>query len=161
MNKRTIEHKKGVLYTIAFTIVLCIAICGSSINSHAQNTAAKSNDIFEIIAFSKDSVQLKTAAETKLYSVALISSNNTTFEGGSFSNSVDTVYWANGSRFWPGSSMGMPAAFGVGAMTLNKGAVLTISGFGTPDGFKPAKIKLITDGTTEMYYNVLKKAWEK
>ncbi len=144
----------------AFIITLCIALCGGSSFCNAQSVAKKSNGVFEIVAFSKDSVQLKIAAETKLYSVELISGDQS-FEGRSFSNSVDTVYWANGAQFWPGSSMSMPASFGVGAMTLNKGAVLTISRFDTPDGFKPAKIKLTTDGTTEMWYNILKSSWEK
>lgn len=149
--------KKNSIGTLAaFVIMLCVASFGSGKSCSAQ----KSNGVFEIVAFSKDSVQLEIAADTKLYSVALISGEQS-FDGESFSNLVDTVYWANGAQFWPGSSMGMPASFGVGAMTLHKGAVLKIYEFGTPEGFKPTKIKITTDGATEMYYNISKSSWEK
>ena len=78
-----------------------------------------------------------------------------------FSNSVDTVRWANGARFWPGSSMRLPAAHGVGAMTLPKGIVINVYGFKTPENFKATKIKFITDGKIEMYYNIPKSSWDK
>ena len=120
----------------------------------------KSNGTFEIVSFGADSVMFKTEVETKFYAIAL-ESGDQLYEGQSFSNSVDTVYWANGARFWPGSSMSMPAVFGVGAMTLPKGAVLTVSGFKAPEGFKPSRIRFTTEGETKMYYNVSKKSWEE
>ncbi|MDR0660223.1 MAG: hypothetical protein LBG19_05360 [Prevotellaceae bacterium] len=154
---------------VALTLMLCIVACGNSggkktaIDSSDNTETAKeekSNGVFEIIGFSKDSIQFKTEAETKFYAIALVA-NDEVYEGKSFSNLVDTVYWANGAQFWPGSSMNMPAVFGVGAMTLPKGAVLKITGFGTPEGFEPSKIKFVTDGETEMYYNISQSSWEK
>lgn len=153
----------------ALALILCIGACG---NSGSKNTASentenaddpkesKSNGVFEIMTYGKDSVQFKAAAETKFYAIALISGDEV-YEGKSFSNTADTVRWSNGSRFWPGSSMSMPAVFGVGAMTLPEGIIMTISGFGTPDSFSPSKIRFTTEGETEMYYNISKKSWDK
>lgn len=120
----------------------------------------KSNGVFEILSFSNDSVQFKAVRETKFYAIALMSDSEI-LEGKSFSNSVGTVKWANGSQFRAGSTMGMPATFGVGAMTLPEGAVLTVFRFDTPDSFQATKIKFVTEGTTEMYYNIQKSSWSE
>ncbi|MDR0829535.1 MAG: hypothetical protein LBN95_05420 [Prevotellaceae bacterium] len=109
----------------------------------SQANAQQSSGIFKIISVSKDSVKFKTLAETKLYSVSLKS--GTQFVAAKrFSNSVGTVRWANGSLFCSGSSMSMPASYGVDAMILPKGAVLTVF-FKTPDTFTPSNILFMTE----------------
>ena len=160
------------IWLIIFAIMLCAISYGCNQGNSNKNPADKepesietikenkNNGVFEILSFSNDSVQFKAVRETKFYAIALMSGSEV-FEGKSFSNSVGTVKWANGSQFWAGSSMGMPATFGVGAMTLPERAILTVYGFGTPDAFKTTKIKFVTEGTTEMYYNVLKSSWDK
>jgi hypothetical protein len=123
-----------------------------------SSSLEKSNGVFEIISFSKDSVKFKAVSETKLYSVALMLGEQA-FEAKFFSNSEGTVQWANGSRFRPGSYMPMPAASGVDAVTLPKGAILTVSGFQTKDNFKATKIRFTTEGTNRMDYDIQKSAW--
>lgn len=120
----------------------------------------KSNGVFEILSFSNDSVQFKAVKEIKFYAIALMSDSEI-LDAKSFSNSVGTVKWANGSQFRAGSTMGMPATFGVGAMTLPEGVVLTVFRFDAPDSFKATKIKFVTEGTTEMYYNIQKSSWNE
>jgi hypothetical protein len=162
-----------IIQRTLFTAILYATIsCGGNTNNSSQKSAdkeleytettkeEKSNGVFEILSFNNDSVQFRTVVETKFYALALMSDSEI-FEGKSFSNSVGTVGWANGARFWAGSTMRMPASFGVGAMTLPEGAVLTIYGFGIPEGLKAIKIKFVTEGTTEMYYNILKSSWDK
>jgi hypothetical protein len=109
---------------------------------------------------SKDSVKFKIVSDTKFYSLELISGGQTVFAS-SFSNLVDTVYWANGARFLPGSKMGMPSEFGVGAMRLKAGAVMKVYGFDAPKNFKPAKVRFTTDGVTQMVYTPASKKWGK
>jgi len=55
----------------------------------------------------------------------------------------------------------LPAAMGVGAMTIPKDAIIKVYGFAAPENFKPAKIKFSTDGKTEMYYDVLTSSWDQ
>ena len=126
------------------------------------NVPEPSNGIFEVISFGNDSVKFKTIIETKFYSLALIFGDSI-FEGKSWSNAEGTVKWANGSQFWAGSSMSMPANFGVDAMTLPEGIVMTIYRFGISDDFKKVeKIRFITEkGAPEMYYNIAKSSWDK
>jgi len=134
-----------------------------SANSQAihppSSTQKNNNSVFEIIRFSNDSVKFKAVEETNFYGVALVSGDQM-IEAGSFSNSIETVRWANGAQFLPGSSMSLPATFGMGAMTLPKGTILTVFGFKTPAIFKSTKIRFTTNGTDEMYYNIAKSEWE-
>jgi len=125
----------------------------------SNGTSYPSNGIFEFIGFSNDSVKFKAIAETKFYSLALISGNQS-YEANMFSNSEKTVEWANGAQFQPGSSMSLPASFGVGAMTLPQGAILTVFGFKAPQNFKAAKIKFSTDEKTTMFYNLSTSSWD-
>ena len=125
----------------------------------AQFSSQKnSNEVFEIISFSNDNVKFKTVVETKFYTLALLSDNQG-FEAKMFSNSEGTVVWANGAQLLAGSSMSMPATFGVGAMTLPKGAVLTVEGFKIPENFKAKKIKFDT-GSKIMYYDIHNRTWD-
>ena len=126
----------------------------------ASASEKKSNGVFEIISFSNDSVKLRAVAETKFHSAALIAGNQT-FEAKMFTNSNGTVRWVNGAQFWPGSSMQLPAAMGVGAMTLPQDAVLTVYGFTTPANFKATKIRVITEGKNEMFYNISTSSWDQ
>ena len=141
------------------------ASTGESVPANSQAipppspTQKKNNGVFEMIRFSNDSVKFKTVEETKFYAVALVFGNQI-IEAVSFTNFEGTVIWENGAQFLPGSSMSLPAAFGMGAMTLSQGAILTVYGFKTPANFKPEKIRFITDGKTEMYYNISKSEWE-
>lgn len=161
------------IYIIISLVTLCITTsCGGKTNDQNQkptdqkiekNETAKeerSNGVFEILKISKDSVQFKVVNETKFYTIAFISDNES-FEANNFSNSVGTVKWANGAEFWPGSNMGMPRTFGNDAMTLPNGAILTVYSFGTPKDFNALKIKFVTEGTNEMYYDILKSSWDQ
>ena len=118
-----------------------------------SSTEKSIDGVFEVLRFSNDSVTFKAVEETKFYAAALVSGNQV-FEAGFFSNSVESVRWENGAQLMPGSSMSMPAAFGSGAMTLPQGAILTVFGFKTPADFKPAKIRFITDGKNEMFFDI-------
>jgi hypothetical protein len=57
--------------------------------------------------------------------------------------------------------MRLPAAAGVGAMTLPSGIVMTVYGFTIPENFKAEKIRFITDDTEEMFYDISKSSWDK
>jgi hypothetical protein len=149
MNRKNLVTIAAMMF--AGIISLAMIGCGGQ---------GKSNGVFEIINCSNNSVELKAVVETKFYSLAMISGDET-FEAKMFSNSVDTVRWVNGSRFFPGSTMDLPAAYGVGAMTLPAGTVLKVFGFSAPENFKAEKIRLITEGTTEMVYDVSKSSWKK
>jgi hypothetical protein len=130
-------------------------------NKKVANVSKPSNGIFEIISFGKDSLKFKAVVETKFYALAFVSGDQI-FEGKSWSNAESTVRWANGSQFWAGSSMSMPAAFGVDAMTLPEGIVMTVYRFGVPDNLKVAKIRFLTEeDSPEMYYNISKSSWDK
>lgn len=119
----------------------------------------KNNGVFELLSFNNDSVRFMVLKETKFYELSLMSGSKA-FACESFANSVGDVVWSNGSRFRAGSSLGMPSTFGVGAMTLPQGAVMTVYDFNLPAGFKATKIKFVTEGTTEMYYDILKSSWD-
>ena len=120
-----------------------------------------SNGIFELISFCNDSVKFKAVVETKFYAIALVFEDQI-FEGQKWSNAEGTVKWANGAQMWAGSSMSMPARFGVDAMTLPEGIIMTVSGFSVPDNFKMEKIRFITEeGNPEMDYNIAKSSWDK
>jgi hypothetical protein len=140
-----------VTMTFAGIIALAMIGCGET---------GKNNDVFEIISCSNERVEFKAVVETKFYSLALVSGDET-FEAQSFSNSVDTVQWANGSMFFPGSTMPFPASVGADAMTLPAGTVMTVFGFSVPENFKAEKIRFITEGTEEMIYNISKSSWDK
>jgi len=156
MKTKVLKNRKS-----AIILICVIAFVAFGQQLFAQSSSQKkSNGVFEIISFSKDSVKFKTVTETKFYSLALISGKQI-IEATMFSNSVGTVKWANGSQFWAGSQMDLPATFGVGAMTLPKDAVLTVYGFKTPSNFKIEKIRFNTDEKTEMYYNISTSSWIK
>jgi hypothetical protein len=133
--------------------MMCIVSC-------SNDPEFISNGVFEIISCSNERVEFKAVVETKFYSLALISDDRTV-EAKRFSNSVGSVRWANGATFQPGSSMKLPAAYGVGAMTLPAGTVMTLSEFSTPKKFKVKKIRFITEGTKEMVYDISKSSWDK
>jgi hypothetical protein len=143
--------------------IAVMALIGlSSFWATAQNATAltpkESNGVFEIISYSPDSVKFKAVVETKFYSLALVSGKQTV-EAQWCSNSADTVQWANGARFWPGSTMPLPASVNIGAMTLPAGIIMTVSDFSVPENFKAEKVRFITEGTTEMYYDIAAKSW--
>jgi hypothetical protein len=158
-----------IMSLFSITTVLLLSACGGGKQKSSaeqltdsiktESKQAKSNGVFEIISCSGDSVKFKAVAETQFYSLALVSGEQTV-EAQAFSNTEDTVHWANGSMFWPGSSMSLPAAFGIGAMTLPAGTVMKIYDFSVPENFKAEKIRIITEGTNEMFYNLLKSSWE-
>ena len=127
----------------------------------ATTVAEPSNGIFEIISVSNKSVEFKTVAETQFYALALVSGEQV-FEGKNCSNAGDTVKWANGSRFLPGSNFSMPVVFNSSAMKLPTGIVMTIDEFDATEDFSAEKIRFLTEeGATAMYYNIPKLSWDK
>ena len=163
---------KKILITIVVSISLTISFACTQGNSESKkvietkeevsaNVPEPSNGIFEVISFDNDSVKFKAVVETKFYALSLISGDQT-FEGKRWSNAEGTVKWANGAQFWAGSSMSMPANFGIDAMTLPQGIVMTISFFDVPDDFEAEKIRfMVEEGALEMYYNTVKSSWDK
>ena len=117
-----------------------------------------SNSTFAIIRFSTNKVEFKVLSETKFYTLSLTDGSKT-YEANMFSNSVESVRWANGSQFWPGSSLQLPAIYGVGAMTLLKGTELSVFGFGTPKDFNPTIIKFNIDGKTIISFDITTSEW--
>jgi hypothetical protein len=162
MSKMKKSMKRLLCLTVA-TVMAVMAVAWISVCSggNKKSAQAKSNGIFEMISCRNDSVKFKAVAETKFYSLALVSGSSTV-EAKTFSNSVDTVRWANGSRFWPGSTMSLPSAFGVGAMTLPAGTVITVYKFSLPENFKAEKIRIVTEeGAKEMFYDISKSSWDR
>jgi len=147
---------KKILIGLAAVSIMSVM---QTLTAFGQTKSSASNRVFEIVSVSKDSVYVKIVSDTKFYSLKLISGKES-FAASSFSNLVDTVYWANGQRFWPGSEMPMPAELSVGAMRLKSGAVLKLYGFKAPANFKPAKVSIITEGSTEYVYDIAKRKWE-
>jgi hypothetical protein len=143
----------------SIAVVALISACGGGKQKKQETAQTRSNGVFEIISYSADSVKFKAVVETKFYSLALVSGEQTV-EAQEFSNSVDTVQFAGGSRLYPGSTFLLPVKFNdSNAMTLPAGIVITVFGFSVPENFKAEKIRFITEGTTEMYYDISKSSW--
>ncbi|MDR2607252.1 MAG: hypothetical protein LBC57_02575 [Treponema sp.] len=111
---------------------------------------AQSSD-FQVLSASGKEVKIKVINDTKLYSVALAAGSQT-YEAGALANEKGDVRWANGSRFWAGSSLPMPKEFGVGAMQLTADSEIVFSEFGAPDGFTPEQIMILTEPEAKPIY---------